>query len=380
MKRVYVIDTNVIIEDPHIINKLKGKICIPTTVLKELDKKKYLEGSKGYHIREFSRLIEKGQKNLFFFDSEDGVGSPDDRIINTAVKLSEKYKVLLLSNDLLMRALAKAVNIRVKKHELLIEKNKVYSGISYDKMPEYPNQYHVTKNGIFKLQNSTVYERIGKDRKVWGIKHRNAEQKCLLDALTNDDIKLVTISGKAGTGKTLLSIAAGLEKVVGESRYKRLLVSRPVIPMGQDIGFLPGDINEKLSPWMQPIFDNIDFLFNNSENKQNDQWKLLEDQGLLRLEPLTYIRGRSIPNQFIIIDEAQNLTQHEVKTIISRAGEGTKIILTGDPEQIDHPKLNLKNNGLTYAIEKFKTHSITAHIKLIKGERSELADLAAEVL
>ena len=242
-----------------------------------------------------------------------------------------------------------------------------------------PNKYYITKSGILKHTKEGL-KRIGRDRNIWGIKHKNAEQRCAIDALLDDSIHLVTISGKAGTGKTLLAIAAGLEKAICENKYNKVLVSRPVIPMGQDIGYLPGDINDKLGPWMQPIFDNIDFLFNLKGDKQNDAWQQLEHEGLLKLEPLTYIRGRSIPNQFIIVDEAQNLTKHEVKTILSRAGEGTKIILTGDPDQIDNPRLDSVNNGLSYVIERFKTEEVAAHIKLTKCERSKLADVAAEIL
>jgi len=199
--------------------------------------------------------------------------------------------------------------------------------------------------------------------------------------LLDDDIKLVTICGKAGTGKTLIAIACGLHATIEKNKYRRLLVSRPVVPMGNDIGYLPGDISEKLGPWMQPIFDNIDFLFNlDSSKKEFDAYLELEQNGLLKIEALTYIRGRSIPEQYMIIDEAQNLTKHEVKTIISRAGEGTKIILTGDPDQIDNPRLDSINNGLTYVIEKFKDQKIAAHITFKKGERSELADIASEIL
>jgi PhoH-like ATPase len=379
LNNITVIDTNVIIEDPSIIEKIMDCICIPTTVLKELDKKKYDGGIKGYNIRQFSRSIEKNPTNILFFDSEKFSGSPDDRIIEAACQLSRDNNVTVLSNDLLMGMLAKAQGIRVKRHELIVE-NDCYSGIKYGEECEFPNEYLIDNSGIHRLHKNG-YERLGKDKKVWGIKHKNAEQKCALDALLDDEIKLVTISGKAGTGKTLLAIAAGLEKTVNHQKYDILLVSRPVVPMGHDMGYLPGDINEKLSPWMQPIFDNIDYLFNNSKDqRQKDNWKSLEEQGLLKLEPLTYIRGRSIPYQYIIVDEAQNLTPHETKTIISRAGEGTKIILTGDPDQIDNPKLNCKNNGLTYVVDRFKKYDIAAHIKLVKGERSQLADLAAEIL
>jgi len=243
-----------------------------------------------------------------------------------------------------------------------------------------PNQYHLSNNGLF-YQKGTSQKRLGKDSTVWGITHKNVEQKCAIHALLNDDAKLVTISGKAGTGKTLLAIACGLQKTIDDGEYRRLLVSRPVVPMGNDIGYLPGNIDEKTGPRMQPIFEKIDFLFNlDSKKKAFDAYEELANEGLLKIEALTYIRGRSIPDQFMIIDEAQNLTKHEVKTIISRAGEGTKIILTGDPDQIDNPRLDSINNGLSYVIEKFKDQNIAAHIHLSKGERSELADIASDIL
>jgi PhoH-like ATPase len=217
---------------------------------------------------------------------------------------------------------------------------------------------------------------------LWGIHPRNREQQFAFDMLLNDDIQLVTLVGKAGTGKTLLAIAAGLHKSADEGEYSRLLVSRPIFPLGRDIGFLPGDIDEKLSPWMQPIFDNVELLLGAVEegNKRKRGYKELVDLGLLEIEPLTYIRGRSIPKQYMIVDEAQNLTPHEIKTIITRAGEGTKIILTGDPYQIDNPYVDSSSNGLTYVVEKFKAEEISGHVTLDKGERSCLAELAANLL
>ncbi len=218
---------------------------------------------------------------------------------------------------------------------------------------------------------------------IWSIYARNREQQFALDALVDDNIKLVSLVGKAGTGKTLLAIAAGLQKVAEENVYNRLLVSRPVFPMGKDLGFLPGDIEEKLTPWMQPIFDNVELLISGHESDKrhsNKGYKELMAMGLLDIEPLTYIRGRSIPNQYLIVDEAQNLTPHEIKTIVTRAGEGTKIILTGDPYQIDNPYVDSSSNGLSYLVERFKHERITAHITLTKGERSELAELAANLL
>lgn len=386
------IDTNVIMLDPYCINKLGGTVYITTTVLGELDKHKTDNGEKGRNIREFARLVDKDDfKNIVFEDNEsdyyDETYTNDDKIIHSA----EKNGAILVTNDILMSIKARAVGIKTQRYEPVnIVSDSAYTGfldsrkdINFHKeIILNPNQFHLAKDGLF-MQKGNAQKRLSKDKNVWGISHRNVEQKCALHALLDDDIKLVTIAGKAGTGKTLLAIAAGLQKVVEENKYRRLLVSRPVIPMGNDIGYLPGDINEKLGPWMQPIFDNIDFLFNmEGSNKEQsyDAYKELESNGILKVEALTYIRGRSIPEHFIIIDEAQNLTKHEVKTIISRAGDDTKIILTGDPDQIDNPKLDSINNGLTYVIEKFKDQPIAAHITLSKCERSELADVAAEIL
>ena len=217
---------------------------------------------------------------------------------------------------------------------------------------------------------------------VWGIRPRNKEQHFALDLLLNDDIKLVTLVGKAGTGKTLLALAAGLQRSLDEQTFSKLLVSRPIFPLGRDIGFLPGDIEEKLNPWMQPIYDNIELLLGLSKGEKSEgrSHKELMELGYVEIEPLTYIRGRSLPAVFMIVDEAQNLTPHEVKTIITRAGEGTKIVLTGDPYQIDNPYIDASNNGLTTVVERFKDESIAGHITLRKGERSALAELATQVL
>jgi PhoH-like ATPase len=198
----------------------------------------------------------------------------------------------------------------------------------------------------------------------------------------NDEIKMVTIVGRAGTGKTLIAIAAGLQKTMEEQVFNRLLVSRPIFPLGRDIGYLPGGVEEKLNPWMQPIFDNVEFLMGLSQKdkKSGRSYHELLDLGVIAIEPLTYIRGRSIPDQYIIVDEAQNLTAHEVKTIITRAGDGTKIVLTGDPSQIDNPYVDATNNGLTHVVNKFKHEKLAGHISLTKGERSPLAELAATIL
>ena len=213
----------------------------------------------------------------------------------------------------------------------------------------------------------------------WGIRARNKEQRFSFELLLDDTIQVVTLVGNAGTGKTLLALAAGLDKVIQQKAYRRFLIVRPIVPMGDDLGYLPGSKDEKLRPWMQPIFDNLDFLFQDCR----DSYHLLNEfmqQGLLEMETLTYIRGRSIPNQFILCDEAQNLTPNMIKTLITRVGEGTKIVLTGDPEQIDNPYLDSSSNGLTYLVEKLRGEKISGHISLVKGERSKVAEIGAKLL
>ncbi|MDB6081834.1 MAG: ylaK, partial [Chlamydiia bacterium] len=215
---------------------------------------------------------------------------------------------------------------------------------------------------------------------LWGIKPRNVEQKCAIDALLRDDIKLVTLMGPAGTGKTLLALACALRKVYDEGVYTKILVSRPIVPLGKDIGYLPGTKEEKLSSWMQPIFDNLEFLCASLGDEPTDTLKWVLESKKIEMEAVTYIRGRSLPKMFIIIDEAQNLTPHELKTFISRAGENTKVVLAGDPTQIDNPYLDKNSNGLTYTVGKFLQQPIYGHMFLEKTERSELAGLAIELL
>jgi PhoH-like ATPase len=255
----------------------------------------------------------------------------------------------------------------------------------------YTNQYLLLRNRdnpqqtalcrVDRQQNAVIPVRKLREG-VWGIRPRNKEQHFALDILLNDDVKLVTLVGKAGTGKTLLAIAAGLQKVAEEKIYHRLLVSRPIFPLGRDIGYLPGTIEEKLNPWMQPIYDNVELLLGLSKQEKKDgrSYRELVDLGYMEIEPLTYIRGRSIPNQFMIVDEAQNLTPHEVKTIITRAGDNTKIVLTGDPYQIDNPYVDSTNNGLTTVVERFKGEQLAGHVTLVKGERSPLAELSSNLL
>jgi PhoH-like ATPase len=237
--------------------------------------------------------------------------------------------------------------------------------------------------GRFDGTHRRVLRLNGQEYGPWGIEPLNAQQLFALDVLLDDRINLVTLVGQAGTGKTLLCLAAGLQKTIDERVFRRMLVSRPIMPMGRDIGYLPGSKDEKITHWMQPIFDNLEFIFTGyleGEMKADEQLKFLLDSKKIELEALTYIRGRSIPNQYLVVDEAQNLTPHEVKTIITRAGEGTKIVLTGDPYQIDNPYLDASSNGLAYVVERFKGHDLYGHVTLVESERSPLSSLAVELL
>jgi PhoH-like ATPase len=215
---------------------------------------------------------------------------------------------------------------------------------------------------------------------VMGIKPLNVKQRVAFDLLMDDSIPLVTLVGKAGTGKTLLAMAAALKKTIEEKQYSRVLVSRPIIPMGQDLGYLPGQKQAKMSHWMQPVFDNLEYIIDSAKQQNLKSIDQLLNNKIMEIEAITYIRGRSLPRQYIIIDEAQNLTPHEVKTIVSRAGDGSKVVLTGDPYQIDSPYLDAESNGLTYLVEAFKSQNLAGHISLAKSERSPLAELAAELL
>ena len=229
--------------------------------------------------------------------------------------------------------------------------------------------------------SSGQLRKLGDSPTLWGMEARNPEQRFALHLLMDPTLSIVTLSGKAGTGKTLLALAAGLHLLLMEQRHARMLVSRPIFPMGRDIGYLPGEVQDKLAPWMQPIFDNLELLIHQrgGSRKGRQGYRELIDKGLLIIEPLTYIRGRSIPNQYMIVDEAQNLTPHEMKTIVTRVGEGTKIVLTGDLHQIDNPSVNSNSNGLSTLVERFKPYPIAGHVTLRQGERSELAELAANL-
>ncbi len=439
MNKTFILDTNVLLLDPLAINKFgpKNKVFIPLTVIEELDRFKKDQNENGRNARYFSRLIDgfRAAGSLFNgIELENGgtlqvsvikeykgqatsglkLDLNDNLILASAMQLKEAGdNVTLITKDINLRLKADAVNIHAEDYETTdVTVDELYSGqrvVNFDleKIEEfekerflklevgdipgiYPNEYLilVDKNNPFKkvlgrfhAKKGGIVPLIKPKEGVWGIHPKNIEQQFALDALLNNEINLVSLVGKAGTGKTLLAIAAGLECAITKQNYSRVLVSRPIVPMGRDLGYLPGDINEKLGPWMQPIFDNIDFLFGNQRARNEmTTWDELINQGLLHVEPLTYIRGRSLPQQYMIVDESQNLTPHEIKTIITRAGEGTKIVLTGDSEQIDNPYLDALNNGLVYTIDRLKGEEIVAHVKLSVGERSPLSEIASKLL
>lgn len=433
-RKKVVIDTNVILFDAFALLKFgDADIHIPFAVIEEVDKFKRDQGENGRNARQFSRFVDvlRGKGSLaqgvqidnhesyVYITTDMGLSAlgsdldhtkADNRILATAIALQKQHprsKVELISKDINLRIKADVYGVYATDYDTSdLNQEDMYEGylevevnpgeidtFYKDKKVNvnhklYTNQYVILKDkanpnhsaiGRFSGTEKAIVPLLNPPDSIWGIHARNVEQSFALDALLNDDIKMVSLVGKAGTGKTLLAIAAGLFKTLDEGKYQRLLVSRPIFPMGRDIGYLPGDIEQKLNPWMQPIFDNVEFLMG-ADKKAAGRAQELINQGMLNIEPLTYIRGRSIPKQYLIVDEAQNLTPHEIKTIVTRAGSGTKIILTGDVYQIDNPYVDSVNSGLTHAVERFKGQEIAAHVTLTKGERSALAELAANIL
>ncbi|MEW5764176.1 MAG: PhoH family protein [Acidobacteriota bacterium] len=433
MSRTYVLDTNVLLHDPHSIYRFQeNTVVIPIWVIEEVDRFKRDVTEIGRSAREVSReldnlrqlgplsggvpLPEGGTLHVAIERVEKEnlpptirEGSADNLILGVALALQRKSgDVVLVTKDTNLRIKADAFGLPAEDYETdKVQIDELYAGWRTLTVPKrtldslfqkrsVPCEANLHPNEMALLldeenPNHTALARqnpqdrtlhpLDDIKPLWGISPRNKEQRFALDLLLNDGIPLVTLVGKAGTGKTLLALAAGLHKVADQQQYQRLLVTRPIFPMGRDIGYLPGELEEKLKPWMQPIFDNLELLLNLSySNRGHDAYRELVDQRILQIEALTYIRGRSIPNQFLIVDEAQNLTPHEVKTIVTRAGEHTKIVLTGDPYQIDNPYIDSSSNGLTYVVERFKAQKEAGHITLSRGERSDLAEIAANVL
>ena len=441
-RNTYVLDTNVLLHDPEAIERfVDNDVVIPLAVLEELDKLKKFSDLLGKNARQVIRYIDSLIKDAnlnvgiklaggialrIVVDLKKGdhkafplaLDKSKNKLLLVSHHLQEEGEnVVIVSKDFVMRVKAMAIGIEAQDYESLKEPlDTLYRGLiqkdldksSLDKFlvegtvefeedrSFHPNEYcHLTsKSEEEDVEDTTVLAKFDKKtqvfkaieplrRDIWGIRPLNVEQQCALDLLMNDNIKLVTMIGKAGTGKTLLALANGMRKIFDDGIYSRMLITRPIMPLGKDIGYLPGSKEEKLYHWMQPIFDNLKFLCEETSGgedvgQETKKWILESDK--IEMEAVTYIRGRSLAKMYIIIDEAQNLTPHEVKTIISRAGHGTKIVLTGDPSQIDNPYLDKDSNALTYIVNRFKGHPIYGHMYLHTTERSELSALAAELL
>jgi PhoH-like ATPase len=438
-KKIFVLDTSVILYDHNAVkNFQEHDVAIPITVLEELDNFKKGNDTKNFEAREFIRFIDKisGENKLQDWIPLEGTAKgkfkvqmntrseldaevvfderkADHRILNAALALQEEYpdsKIIMVTKDINLRLKAKALNLPAEDYETGKIKNvdSLYTGktVLSDIPSEVITKLHeegvcdladVIKKGkprknhfyILKSERNSVLacynpledtiEKVEK-REVYGIRPRNAEQTFAIDAILNRDIKLLTIQGVAGTGKTLLALASALEM---RKHYRQIFLARPIVPLSnKDIGYLPGDVKSKLNPYMEPLWDNLKFI--QSQFEEGDRyWNQIQEMLMketLQIMPLAYIRGRSLSNVIFIVDEAQNLTPHEVKTIITRAGENTKIVFTGDVYQIDTPYLDTQSNGLSYLIDRVKDHKLYAHITLERGERSELANLANELL
>jgi len=437
-KRVFVLDTSVLLHDHQSIQNFgSNDVAIPITVLEELDKFKIGNDTKNFSAREVIRFIDKlsghnslqewiplggklGNFKVILQSNPDGLnavnvyssGKNDHKIINAALYLKEIHKtkdVILTTKDINLRIKAKALGITAEDYETgKVEHSQLdpssvttIENVDADQIRQIftkgridengilgkdkiPNGYYILKNG--KSSSLAVYnphldqiERIEKEF-VYGIKPKNAEQAFALNALQSEHVKLVALQGVAGTGKTLLALASSLEQ---GKRYHQIILARPIVPLSnKEIGFLPGDANDKIGPYMEPLWDNLKFIKSQfGENEKKHKAILdMEENGKIIISPLAFIRGRSLSNIMFIVDEAQNLTPHEVKTIITRAGENTKIVFTGDVNQIDTPYLDEHSNGLAYLVDKLRGQNLFAHVKLEKGERSELANLANDLL
>ncbi len=440
-KRTYVLDTNVLIYDPNAIHVFhEHDLVLPIVVIEEIDRFKRELTERGRAARAVSRALDAlrangslaagvpvsggGRLRVELGDPSDnralfaGASDSADNVILRMVKRINADRgngpVVFVTRDVNMRLKADALGVLVEDYEHAhVEIDEDYTGIvEREVAPEVvtevyarggladegeglcPHQFVVLRNREQPTQTAMTrfiatqsrLQLVGRHKEgAWGVFPRNREQLFALDLLLDDSLPLVTIDGMAGTGKTLLAIAAGLRKVTDDKAFRRLVVARPVFPLGKDIGFLPGTAEEKLNPWMKPIFDALELLITaqgheKERHRGGPPYKYLLDQGLIEIEPLTYIRGRSLPKQFVVVDEAQNLTPHEAKTIVTRAGDGTKVVFTGDRQQIDNPYVDATSNGLSYVAERMRTSVMAGHITLRKGERSALAETAAERL
>jgi PhoH-like ATPase len=433
--KTFVIDTNVLLHNPaSLFAFADNHVVIPMVVLEELDKFKTANNELGQNSREVARTLDRlrSQGSL-----REGVKTPqggtiqvvmdgepitgllpgvnDNRILGCANHLKRQGKqVFFISKDINARVKADALDIPSEDFKAMrVNVDELYTGfviadlagdevddlatkeidpatiLAKDDLPLVWNQFVLLRDRADKEHTALMRYDAGANRlrplsheppELYSVVPRSPEQRMAFELLLDDKIKLVTLVGRAGTGKTLLALACGLNKVIDSERYKKLLVSRPIMPLGADIGYLPGSKDDKLQHWMGPIFDNLHFLLASEERDPDDVIKRLIAEETITMEALTYIRGRSIARQFVVVDEAQNLTPHEIKTIISRAGEDTKVVLTGDPHQIDNPYLDSNSNGLTHVVERLRGQELAGHVTFTKSERSELAGVAADIL
>jgi PhoH-like ATPase len=435
LTKTLILDTNVYLTEAHALFSFgRNNIAIPTIVLDEIDRHKHRQDIAGLNARLTNRVLDKlrskgslsvgvalgsGKGNAFaaqfdprYMPAGMDINDSDNKIIAVALRLKlEGNDIAVVSRDLNMRVKCDSFGIECydyQPQQAVKSVESLYDGASEITVPEeiiesfynneevilpdqkkklYPNHYLVLrsekdekKSAICRFKSySEPIKKVQTYKDIWGLSANNKEQKYAMDLLFDKDIQIISLTGQAGTGKTLIAAACGLEQVLHNTKdnggYDKLIITRPVQPMGRDIGFLPGTLEEKMMPWIAPLRDNLEYLFGDKTALEMHM-----EQGVVEIEAMTYIRGRSISNAFMIVDEAQNLTAHELKTIITRVGHGTKLVLTGDIQQIDNSYVDAVSNGLTHAVEKFKEYNISGHVTLYKGERSKLATLAAEIL
>ncbi|MBU2575010.1 MAG: PhoH family protein [Elusimicrobia bacterium] len=432
MKKIYILDTNVLIHDPMSFTKFEDNtVVIPISVIEELDTFKSSGDERGKAARIVSRKLDEMRKSgklnagvkmenggtlIVDLDHEQVLPKEflltemDNRILNSALWFNlKKHNASLVTKDINLRLKAEAVGINAEDYEAgKVKVDEIYPGlVVVEKTSEFVDKFYKEKTArntdelvanefvIFKARedpkksamgrvdfnDTSVVKMLSPESAPWGIRPLNKEQRCAMELLLDENVKLVTMIGSAGTGKTLMSLACGLQKAVEENVYRRLIICRPIVPVGKDIGFIPGTKEEKLSTWMGAIYDNLEFIMD--RRHQDDalqKFEYLLQNEKIEIASVTHIRGRTLPKQYMIVDDAQNLTPHEIKTILSRAGEGTKVVVTGDPYQIDNPYLDIASNGLMYTVDRFKGQKLYGHLTFTKTERSQLAGLVAELM